>query len=198
MKIISFCLYGKQQIYNKGAIYNAVMAKKVYPDFEVWIYISSPTDIDPQTYTKLSKMSNVKLINMNDTDISFGIMMWRYIPAFTESKLEIFITRDLDSCIDNRRDIYAVKDWIKSGTEFHIIKDHKCHYKYPIMGGIWGVKGTLLNQYKDFFNQFLQDCKFTNKDFTNKVISSKALRKASTLEKRGQTIDQYFLTPLLI
>ena len=193
LKIISFCLYGKQKIYNKGALYNSTMAKKYYPDFKVWIYFSSKEDIDIETYNKLIDMDNVKLINMNDISKSFGASIWRYIPAFTEKNLDIFITRDLDSCLDNKRDIYCVKEWIENKEKFHIIQDNPKHHKYPIMGGIWGVKGNLLYKYKDDFIQFMNDCTYNNKTFTNNVMSKKALMGASKTQKRGNIIDQYFL-----
>lgn len=193
LKIISFCLYGKKEVYNKGAIYNSLAAKKHYPDFEVWIYISSKNDIDIDTYKKLLDMDNVKIIEMNDIDKSFGVSLWRYIPAFTEKNLNIFITRDLDSCLDNKRDLYVVKDWINSNEKFHIVQDHHGHHKYPIMGGIWGVKGDLLYKYKTTFTLFLSQCNFENKTFNNCIMSNRALKGASVSQKRGNIIDQYFL-----
>lgn len=197
MKIISFCLYGKNEIYNRGAIINSKLAKKHYPDFQVWIYISSKDDINDKAYVKLSEMENVKLIDMNDTDKSFGIMLWRYIPAFNVPDLEIFITRDLDSLIDNKTDLYCTKDWINSDIPFHTIKDHHRHFKYPIMGGIWSVKGTFLHEYKDVFNKLLENCKWTNTTFKNDIMSYKALRKCSSTAKRGINVDQIFLRQYL-
>jgi hypothetical protein len=192
MKIISFCLYGKNPIYNKGAIINCKYAKEYYPEFKIWIYISHPDDIDETTYNKLCEMDNVKIINMNDIDKSMGIMLWRYIPAFNEEKLEIFITRDLDSLLNNKRDLWCINDWINSDCDFQIIRDHPAHSKMHIMGGIWGVKGNLLYKYKEIFNKYLNDCKIDGL-YKNDIMSEKAFKTLFNSEKRGINFDQYFL-----
>lgn len=191
MKIISYCLYGKKDIYNKGAIINCTIAKEIYPEWEIWIYISSPSDIQESVYNELLSMNNVKIIDMNDLDKSMGLMLWRYIPAFCINNVELFITRDLDSRLDNKRDIYAVKKWIESDCKFHIIRDHPAHSKIHIMGGIWGVKGGLL-KYKTIFEKYLEECKIDG-IYKNSIMSEKAFRTLFETQKRGINFDQYFL-----
>ena len=192
MKIISFCLYGKNPIYNKGAIINCKYAKEYYPEFTVWMYISHPDDIDKNTYNKLNEMDNVKIINMNDIDKSIGASLWRYIPAFNEKDVEIFITRDLDSLLNNKRNLWCINDWINSDCDFQIVRDIPVCSKTHIMGGIWGVKGNLLYKYKDLFNKLLNYCKIDG-SYKNNIMSEKAFKSIFSSNKRGNILDQYFL-----
>ena len=192
MKIISYVLYGKNKLYNNGALLNCQMAKTHYPDFEVWIYISHPDDIDGDIYCKLCGMDNVKIINMNDINLSVGKTIWRYIPVFNEDAIEFFITRDLDSALDNGRDLFAVKQWIESDCKYHIIRDHPAHAKVHIMGGIFGIKGNELCKYKDIFNKFVNDCK-KNGNYRNDIMSEKAFKHLCNDSRQGLSIDQTFL-----
>lgn len=193
MNIISYVLYGKNIIYNKGALINAKMAKQYYPNFKVWIYISAIEDIIEEYYLILKDMDNVKLIIMNDIDKSIGCTIWRYIPAFTEEKLNILIVRDLDSLLNNKRDLWAVKQWINSNCDFHIIRDCTAHAKIHIMGGIFGVKKQLLLPFKQEFNNFLNSLK---RESNTSILSNNVINKLFNNFNEGnrhKNIDQGFL-----
>lgn len=43
MKVITFSLWGNQSLYLIGAIKNATLAQKFYPNFECWFYIHKET-----------------------------------------------------------------------------------------------------------------------------------------------------------
>lgn len=196
MKIISYVLYGKNKLYNNGAYLNSMMAKKYYPDFKVWIYISRPDDIEHDTYIKLCNLDNVKIINMNCNGVDISKMLWRYIPLFNDDDLEIIIVRDLDSALDNARDLYAIKNWIDSDCKYHIVRDHPSHAKVHIMGGVFGAKGNHLCKYKELFNNFLNDCTRTG-SYSNNIMSRRAFESFFSDELNAYGLDQTFLKMFL-
>jgi hypothetical protein len=51
-RIISYCLWGDKPIYNVGAVRNAEIFKKFYPDFKCRFYIHRPT-VPQETIDKL-------------------------------------------------------------------------------------------------------------------------------------------------
>ena len=52
--------------------------------------------------------------------------------------MNIFISRDLDSCM-TVRETAAVKEWLDSDKTFHIMRDHPDHVS-NIIAGMWGIK----------------------------------------------------------
>jgi hypothetical protein len=68
-------------------------------------------------------------------------MFWRFYAA---DDADIMISRDCDSRI-SERDRAAVTEWLASGKQFHIIRDHPAH-STQILGGMWGAyKGVIPN-----------------------------------------------------
>ena len=90
-KIISFSLYGNNNLYNTGALENAHLALDIYPNWVCYFYFRN--DCNSKVLNKLSKLKNVKLISMENSKII--PMMWRFIPIFNSKK--IIIVRDTDS-----------------------------------------------------------------------------------------------------
>lgn len=134
MKVISFSLWGSKSLYNHGAIVNAEQTKEFFPDWSVRIYHD---DTVPQTtLDALSLFGHVKLIKVHDR--TYG-MFWRFRPLF-EDNLEAVMIRDLDSRI-TWRDARCVKEWLESPYRLSVIRDHEEHYKVPILGGLFGMKG---------------------------------------------------------
>ncbi len=138
-RVISFALWGDNPTYNIGAIKNAELATKYYPDFECWYYIHIPT-VPNSTITELQKLPNTKIINKFGDVNTCKPMMWRF-EAIDDSDVEIMMSRDTDTRI-LEREVMAVHEWLKSGKSFHIMRDHPHHYNpnTKIMGGMFGTK----------------------------------------------------------
>jgi hypothetical protein len=66
-------------------------------------------------------------------------MFWRFRPLF-EDDLDAVLIRDLDSRI-TWRDVRCVNEWLASPYRLSVIRDHEEHYKVPILGGLFGIKG---------------------------------------------------------
>ena len=84
--------------------------------------------------------------------------------------VKFFISRDLDSRISERGEV-AVEEWIQSGLDYHIIRDHPVGHGWPMNAGMWGCKGGTLPDIKDLIKKYIN-----GKDFTNKSIDQCFLR----------------------
>lgn len=147
-KIISFCLWGNNECYNYGALENAYISAKIYPDWICRYYVSNT--IIPYVLKKLKSLPNVEVVEMPKRGFlkDQKKMYWRFIPAF-EKDVEMVLVRDTDSRL-NMRERYAVDEWLASGKKFHIMRDKRAH-RFRILGGMWGARdGVLLPLSGDF------------------------------------------------
>lgn len=136
VKVVSTCLWGKDARYNIGAIRNAELTVKYYPDYEFWIYIHKET-VPEKIINELRKIKNVKII-IKTGDLSKCLpMTWRF-EAIDDPNVELMLCRDLDTRI-LKREVVIVNKWIKSGKTFHIIRDHP-HHTGLVFGGMFGTK----------------------------------------------------------
>jgi hypothetical protein len=136
MKIIAFSLWGYDPKYCVGAIKNAELAERIYPDWICRYYYGSNTD--QTTINTLSKYSNVELVPMNEQGNWIG-MFWRFMAADSD---DIVISRDTDSRL-SLREKSAVDEWLNSKYDFHIMRDHPYHGT-EILGGMWGARNGIL------------------------------------------------------
>lgn len=132
-KIVSFSLWGNNEIYTNGAIANSLLVKKIYgEDWTARFYIS---DTSKEVMLKLVE-NGAELIEMNKPKGWEGLF-WRFF-ALADREAEIVLIRDTDSRV-NIRERAAVEEWLASGKKIHVMRDHP-HHTYPIMGGMWGAR----------------------------------------------------------
>src|SRR5262249_9683013 len=53
----------------------------------------------------------------------------------------------------NRREGAAVKEWLSSDRDFHVMRDHP-HHNVPILGGMWGVRNSLLSDMRQLVESY--------------------------------------------
>ncbi len=141
MKYISFSLWGDKPIYNIGAIKNAKLKNKIYPDWEMIVYYDK--SVPKKTIVELKLMGCI-LVDMTNSPI-YGCF-WRFLAADLMDSEHIII-RDCDSRI-SEREKSAVDQWINSGKTLHVMRDHPYHgipygsNKLGILAGMWGIKGN--------------------------------------------------------
>jgi len=165
MKIISFSLWGNNPKYTVGAIKNAELAKKIYPEWRCRFYIAN--DVPYSIIMNLSIYDNVDIVEM-DRPGDWTSMFWRFLPA-SEENVEVMISRDTDSRL-NLREKSAVEEWLNSEKGFHIMRDHPWH-KFSVLGGMWGVKSGILPNMKDLIDNFSQQDQYgTDYNFFNQVV----------------------------
>ena len=150
MKLITFSLWGQSPKYLVGALKNASLAKEIYPEWVCRFYVgqSVPTPILYQ----LENMNNTQIVQRPEFGDWRG-MFWRF-EAANEPGVEVMISRDTDSRL-NYREKFAVEEWLESDKGFHIMRDHP-HHRYPVLGGMWGVKAKVIPHMKELINSFAQ------------------------------------------
>jgi hypothetical protein len=136
-KIIAFSLWGDNPKYTIGAVKNAELAQEIYPDWICRFYVG--LSVPPQIIDQLKNFKNVELVHMEEEGDWTG-MFWRFLAA--EDGDVIMISRDTDSRL-NLREKKAVDEWLASGQDFHIMRDHPYH-KTEILGGMWGCRRGIL------------------------------------------------------
>jgi hypothetical protein len=150
MNIISFSLWGNLPIYNVGAIENAKLKMFIYPNWICRYYVDRT--VPQQTIDELRKL-NAEIIMMDEEE-GFKRLFWRFYPA-EDKNINKFIVRDCDSRI-NIKEALAVKEWIESKKQFHIMRDNRCH-TLPMQGGMWGGVGGILKNIKEASTTFINE-----------------------------------------
>jgi len=142
-KIVSISVWGDMPRYCIGAIKNAKIAKQILPDWTCRIFVDHTV---PNGYiNELHSMENVEVAEVDDDGV-FGAF-WRFYSMF-ESDDNVTISRDSDSRI-SPREVRAINEWMTSDKKFSIIRDHDRHYDWPILAGMWGMKGKLQKTIKN-------------------------------------------------
>jgi hypothetical protein len=149
MKIISVSVWGENPRYGKGAVINARLAEQIFPEWRYRIYFGSSV---PTKYkNELLTLPNVDLIEIDESVSGYG-MFWRFNSAFLSSDT-VMISRDCDSRL-SEREKRCVEEWLTSDKRFSIIRDHPRHFDFPVLGGMWGLKGMLPQQCFDSMKQY--------------------------------------------
>ena len=139
MKIISYALWGNNPKYTIGAIRNVESALDFYPSWLCRFYCSQnvPNDI----IEKLKFFPNTQIIQTKEhADWKYSVN--RFLPM-SEEGVERMISRDTDSRF-SIREVDAVNEWINHDTVGHIMKDHPFHGTFPILAGMFGMKGGVV------------------------------------------------------
>jgi hypothetical protein len=168
-KIISFSLYGNKPNYQVGAILNVIEAASLYPDFLCRVYTTDTISVRRHLQYLAAAVIDV-------SDWPDGFMFWRFLAV---DDCDVCLVRDCDSIV-NERELQAVNNWLESGKQWHIMRDHKGHRSVPILGGMWGYRK-------------LDNAKI---DFTKKSIKQYIQEWLSEDSKRNtakRQYDQYFL-----
>jgi len=140
-KIISFSIYDIDKPYSstknfyKGIFVNYYLAKQIYPEWIIRIYMPSN---EPEKY--INMLSNFKDIELILVDTNICLRALRFLPH-DDPNVDIWISRDLDSIVNNREKA-VINDWQTnySDKELNIITDHINHNL--IHGGMIGFKNT--------------------------------------------------------
>lgn len=165
MKCISFSLYGNDERYKVGAIKNAILASRYFPfddGFVVRIYMAGDLLVDQALYTTLKLFKGVQIILVNEP-VNHTAKLWRY-RAFDDQQFESVIVRDIDARL-SYRDRLAHEDWVDSGLEAHIIKDHPTGHDYLISAGMFAAKTRRLRKIREMmWSKELGDYYTTDQD----------------------------------
>lgn len=138
MKIISFSLWGQNPKYTIGAIKNADLALQLYPDWICRFYCANT--VPWEIINNLKNKSNTQIVTFEESG-NWKFTVNRFLPMSED--IEYMISRDTDSRI-SFREVQAVKAWIDSGKSAHIMRDHPYHGGFPMLAGMFGIKGGII------------------------------------------------------
>ena len=173
-RVITYSLYGKTPKYVLGACRNAELIGQVFPGWTARFYID--LDTVPAIVVKELKSHGAELVPIDMSRYGSQSMFWRFWAA-ADPTVERFISRDVDSRL-MPRDAVAVNEWIRSGRDFHVVRDHPSHSLYPMSGGLWGAKRGALPQVMSLIRSFPTDSNYlTDMNFLNKLVWPIAMRQ---------------------
>jgi predicted RNA methylase len=133
VKVISFSLFGTDPTYTAGALANAQLAREVYPGWTCRFYVGSSIKVDVISGLEAA---GAQVVDRSDWPQDWSALLWRY-DTLTDPDVEAHLFRDCDSRL-SPREAAAVQEWLDSGADFHIIRDHPEHYM-PMMAGMWAA-----------------------------------------------------------
>lgn len=141
-KLISISVWGTNPRYYEGALKNIELAKTIYEGWNFKIFHDSSV---PKEILKNFCDNGAETIDFtNKTKLSGHF--WRFFAADATDQITIF--RDSDSRL-SYREKECVDEWILSDKKYSIIRDHIRHYDFPMLAGMWGIKGELTKQQLD-------------------------------------------------
>jgi hypothetical protein len=135
-KIISFSLWGNDPKYCVGAIRNAHLAQKHFPEWECRFYCGR--DVPGIYISALNAFNHTRVWIRPKEDFTFGAF-WRFDAMEPDT---IVLSRDCDSRL-SEREKQIVDEWLVSDSKLSVIRDHANHYEFPILAGMWGIKDGL-------------------------------------------------------
>jgi hypothetical protein len=146
LNLISFSLFGDEDIYLYGAISNAKITKEIYPTYTSRFYVDSR--VRSSVISDLTKQGAE--IEIRFAKNKFDGLFWRFEPLI-DKNVSRWISRDCDSRI-NYREASAVKEWEgfidrekkNRGRALHVMRDAFNH-SYPIMAGMFGIDNSKIN-----------------------------------------------------
>ena len=177
-RIVSFSLYGDKPKYTVNAIVNALLAPSVYPGWTCRFAVDDT--VPPAVTAALRSLPWVEVTEMPHHTDARG-MFWRFLPA-AEPDVDAVLSRDTDSWL-SRREAVCVEEWLESGRDFHILRDH-CYHSFPMMGGLWGVRGGVLPDLQAWIEEF--DGAFDQGFLTERVFP---IAIGNALVHRGEQYD---------
>ena len=201
-KVISFSLYGKHPRYTLGAIANARHVGRAYPGWVCRFYIAD--DVQKIVVSRL-QAHGAEVINMGPR---FGheAKLWRFF-AVTDPEVDIAVVRDVDSRF-TKPELTMVNEWLASSKKFHVMRFYKC--AYPIMAGLWGVRGAIpevrellenhlqqdsFRSYSENFRQYSADQRFLSLNLYPLMKEDVFIHEIHSQEKRryfiGETIHPF-------
>lgn len=194
---IAFSLYGSDLRYSVGAIKNAIIAEQILDDeYELVFFIGQ--SVPAWVVSTLRLFPNVQIIQ-TDAPEDHTAKLWRFLAC--ELDYDIVAFRDADARL-SLRELHAHEEFLDSGLDAHIMKDHPIGHNYPINAGMFTVRSALFKDIRalmesaDISSYYTQDqdflrnmiypriqfsC-FIHDEFYDTDVEGKSIRKPYVLE----------------
>lgn len=147
-KLFAFSLYGNNPIYVNGSINNAKLIPELFgSEWKVRFYVR---DVTLETIDSLKKY-NAEVIDMTKSDIKNG-RLFRFLSI---KKDNLVMIRDCDSIVTVREKM-MVNEFLNSGKQLHIIRDHPNH-KEHMMACSFGFNKSGIDMSELIYKSGLKD-----------------------------------------
>jgi hypothetical protein len=198
---ISFSLYGSDLRYSVGAIKNAIIAQEILDEeYDLIFFVGQ--SVPSWVISTLRLFPNVQIIQ-TDAPEDHTAKLWRFLAC--ELDYDFVAFRDADARL-SLREINAHEEFLDSGLDAHIMKDHPIGHNYPINAGMFTVRSALFKDIRtliesaeisDYYTQdqdFLRNliypriqfsC-FVHDEFYDTGVEGKSIRKPYLLEPVNQ------------
>lgn len=166
---ISYSLYGNDNRYLIGAIKNAILAQKHFAGYEVRFYTGQ--SVPEWTTSTLALFENVKILKEEGPE-DHTAKLWRF-KAFADENLDIVLSRDADARLTDR-ERKAHEEFLTSGLDFHIMKDHPSGHEYQISAGMFAGKTRAIPEWAQLLQQIQAKNYYTqDQDWLAQIIYPK-------------------------
>jgi len=135
-RLISFSVFGTKPMYLRGAVKNALLAPEVYPGWTCRFYVERGLAVADELRSLGAEVVE------REAEPGLAGTFWRFEAASDPMATHI-VFRDTDSRL-NVREKAAVDEWIASGADGHVLRDHPEHVGFKLPAGMWGVRGGVL------------------------------------------------------
>jgi len=198
---ISFSLYGSDLRYSVGAIKNAIIAQQILDEeYDLIFFVGQ--SVPSWVISTLRLFPNVQIIQ-TDAPEDHTAKLWRFLAC--ELDYDFVAFRDADARL-SLRELKAHEEFLDSGLDAHIMKDHPIGHNYPINAGMFTVRSALFKdirtliesvEIKDYYTQdqdFLRNliypriqfsC-FVHDEFYETEVEGKSIRKSYLIEPVNQ------------
>lgn len=148
--VFSFSLYGNEGRYVEPLMNMDVQGVRDRFEGHCEFRIACNVDVQAKTIEKLKALGYV--VDCWDfKEKKIGGMFARYLPIFEDDERAVLV-RDTD-CTLSLQETDLIKEWLSSSSVFHIIRGHPLHI-YPVMGGLFGIRGDAKRLFKqEFYKQ---------------------------------------------
>ena len=134
-QLIAYSLYGSEERYTIGAIKNAILATRHFKGYTLRFYTgaSVPESIK-QTLRLFPHVQLEEQLGPED----HRAKLWRF-QALIDPEFDVVLSRDADARLTHRERI-AHEEFLASGLDFHIMKDHPTGHNYQISAGMFAAR----------------------------------------------------------
>ena len=137
-KVCAFSLFGSAPRYLRGALYNVLIGKELYPEWTMRFYMDGTV---PRELKDALESLDAEVLEQEDDQPRDVKLCWRFLVA-SDPEVGRFMVRDCDSAF-SLREVLVVDEWLESGKLFHVIHDWHTHTAL-VLAGLWGgVSGVL-------------------------------------------------------
>jgi hypothetical protein len=146
-QLIAYSLYGSEERYTIGAIKNAILATRHFKGYTLRFYTG---DSVPESIKQTLRLfPHVQIEEQWDQPEDHRAKLWRF-QALTDQRYDVVLSRDADARLTHRERI-AHEEFLASGLDFHIMKDHPTGHNYKISAGMFAARIRATPAHLDYY-----------------------------------------------